>query len=177
MPTFPKIVLTLIATVFFLGEIKAQPKAVGGTFSLSGIGLSFEQPIDEDRFMDFSLKADLWEVFSDRREIPGLSAHFTWNLILKSWTSAEGNTIGISAGAGVATGYTYDYKKAAGVLLGLKGKIGIECSYMRKVKLSLGFSPVLGTHIRKEDSTLHMDYYLSGIFNTIMPEVGVKYLF
>ena len=177
MPTFLKIFLILLASGFFSGIISAQPKAVGASFSLSGIGLTYEHANDDQRFMEFSLKTELWEVLNDRTEVPGVTASFIWNLILKSWKSDEGNTLNVFAGTGISAGYANDYKQPSGCVLGLRGKIGIECCYMRKVKLSASLTPIIGTHIRREDSTLRMDYYESGIFNTIMPEIGIKYLF
>ena len=178
MPTFLKIFLTLVASGFLSGVISAQPKAAGASFSMSGIGFSYEHANDDERFMEISLKAELWEVFNDRAEVPGVTASFLWNLILKSWKSNEDNTLNIFAGTGISAGYTNDYRQAYGCVLGLKGKIGIECCYMRRnIKLSASISSMIGTHIRKENSTLRMDYYKSGIFNTIMPEIGIKYLF
>lgn len=177
MPTLLKIFLTIAAFSFLSDIANAQPRAAGATFSLSGVGISYEHANDGKRFMEFSLKTELWEVFNDRMEVPGVSASFTWNLILKSWKSDEGNTLDIFAGTGLCAGFTHDYKQPYGCILGLKGRAGIECSYLRKVKLSVCLTPIIGTHIRKEDSTLRMGCYKSGIFNTIMPEIGVKYLF
>ena len=172
-----KIFLTVFAITLCFSDLHAQHKSVGASFSLSGIGVSYENSKSDDSFIEVSLKTELWEVLNERSTAPGVSAGFTWNLILKSWQSKEGNAVNIFAGAGVTGGYAKDYKKPDGCFMGLKGRFGIECCYQRNVQLCLCIIPILGTHVRKEESNLRMEYYKAGLLNTIMPEIGIKYMF
>lgn len=177
MSALLKIFLTVAALTLCLCNLDAQTRSVGASFSLSGIGISYEHTKSDESFIEASIKTELWEVLNDRSVMPGISAGFTWNLILKSWKSKEGNSVNVFAGAGITGGYANDYKKPDGCFMGLKGRFGVEYHYQRNIQLSFCIIPVIGTHIHKEGSNLKMEYYKAGLINTLMPEIGIKYMF
>ncbi len=163
--------LTLLSAV-------AHPKSVGVTFSFTGPGLVYEHSFDRyASFIEVSLKAETSEYILDRKRHPGLSAGITWNTTLKEWASCEGNTLRFFAGPGIIGGYGADYKSDKGVFLGLKGRIGLECDFMRNVLLSVAVSPVVGAHLTSHQGDLSMKYYINGVIWALVPEIGVKYRF
>lgn len=177
MPASFKIFLTFAAIILCTYDLDAQTRSVGASFSLSGIGITYEINKSDDSFIEASVKTEIGEVLYDRSVIPGVSAGFTWNLILKRWQSKERNSLHMFAGAGITGGYVNDYKKPDGFFMGLKGRFGVACSFQRNLQLSLCIIPVLGTHIRKAGTSLQMEYYKAGLLNTMTPEIGIKYMF
>ncbi len=156
----------------------AHPKSVGATFSFTGPGLVYEHAFENyDSFIEISLKAESSEYVLDRKRYPGLSAGMTWNMIIRRWTSCEGNTLCLFAGPGIIGGYGNDYRSDKGVFFGLKGRVGIECAYMRNVLLSVAVSPVIGSHITSHQGDLSMKYYINGVVWALTPEIGIKYRF
>lgn len=173
-----KTLVTLIVSLLYIGISYAQPKAIGTTYSFSGICISYEHSVKGDSFIEAEIKAELSEVFVNRTDMPGVSTSFTWNYVLKNWTSAEGNEVRMYAGPGIAAGICKDFKKPSGIFLGLKGRIGTECSFSsRNIIISACLAPVLGTHVTLNGKILEMRYYRNGLLSTIMPEVGIRYMF
>lgn len=155
----------------------AQTRSIGTTYSYNGISLIYGQVRSDDSFMDFQLQAELGEVFMDRTDMPGLSASFTWNHVLKTWKSSEGNEIRLYAGPGISAGYGNDFRKDAGVFFGMKGKIGIDCHYMRNIRISLALSPVIGCHMTVDGEYHRMACYRNGLMSFIVPEIGICHTF
>lgn len=155
----------------------AQPRTLGSAFSYNGISLVYEHVLSDECFITTDLRAELGEVFINRTDIPGISASVTADFILKSWLSANGNPINMFAGPGAAIGVASDYHLERGVFLGLKGRIGVECFFSRKVSISASLNPILGTHMVIEDDAVHMKYYKYGLLSSILPEIGIKYAF
>ena len=129
-------ILGLLAATFFLTMSSsvsyARPKSLGATFSFTGFALSYEHELERyNSFIEASLKAETAELFLYRADLPGVSGTVTWNIKVKEWLSAEGNRLTFFAGPGIIAGYGYDYKMPQGVFFGLKGRIGIECSFYR----------------------------------------------
>ena len=158
--------------------LRAQPKAVGASFSFTGISVSYEHSLSNDNaFIETSLKAECCEAFSSRAEYPGISASATWNVILKQWSSSEGNSLRLFAGPGAIIGYGRDFKSKDGLIFGLKGRVGIECEFSRNVTISALISPVIGSHFTFEGNFVSMKYYRNGLQYGLVPEVGIKYSF
>lgn len=155
----------------------AQPRTLGAAFSYNGIAVSYEHVLSEDCFIMTDLRAELGEVFINRTDIPGLSASVTANFILKSWLSANGNPINLFAGPGAALGLVSDYHLDRGLYFGLKGRIGVECFFSRKISISASLNPILGTHMVIKDDAVQMKYYKYGLLSSILPEIGIKYAF
>lgn len=155
----------------------AQPKAIGGSFSFSGIGLMYEHFLSPSCFVEADIRTETGEFFMGRTDIPGFSAAFTSNFILKEWKSANDNTISIFAGAGVAVGKSNDYHKADGHFFGMKGRAGIECLFDRNISISMSLNPVVGSHLIVFEDHAKLEYYKNGLMNLVMPEIGVKYAF
>jgi len=96
---------------------------------------------------------------------------------LRSWLSANGNPISFFAGPGAAIGVVSDYHQERGLFFGLKGRIGLECFFSRKVSISVSINPILGTHMVIKDDAVQMKYYKYGLLSSILPEIGIKYAF
>ena len=155
----------------------AQPKAIGGTFSLSGLGIMYEHTLNEECFIDMDLRAEMGEVFMNKTDIPGVSASFSCNFIVKKWISRYGTEIKAIVGPGVAIGMARDLGEDFGYFMGLKGRVGLECCFDRKVAVSVCLNPTLGSHLNISGNTAQMKLYKIGMINTVLPEIGIKYMF
>lgn len=175
-------IITRVCTVIIMGCTSvsyayAQPKSLGTSYSFSGMALSYEHYLTNDSFAEISLKGETGEMFMGRTEIPGVSASFTWNMKIYDWTSRNGNTVSIFAGPGLTAGWGEDLKKPSGGFIGLKGRVGGECSFNRKVIISVSVSPVIGTHAVLLEDSIRMTYYRNGLLGAVIPEIGIKYRF
>lgn len=175
-------IITRVCTVIIMGCTSvsyayAQPKSLGTSYSFSGMALSYEHYLTNDSFAEISLKGETGEMFMGRTEIPGVSASFTWNMKIYDWTSRNGNTVSIFAGPGLTTGWGEDLRKQSGGFIGLKGRVGGECSFNRKVIISVSVSPVIGTHAALLEDSIRMTYYRNGLLGAVIPEIGIKYRF
>lgn len=169
--------LFILAFLLMADAACAQPRALGGTFSYSGIGITYEHEIDNDSFIDAQLRAETASAFTYGNIAPGISASFTWNMMFAGTESRNGNQIRFYAGPGLALGIADDLKSVSGMFFGLKGRVGCECEFPRKVVLSLSLAPVLGAHLKNESGSIIMLPYKMGLLYGIMPEVGIKYAF
>ena len=166
--------------IFFISAVSAyaQPKALGVVSSFKGFAVSYEHNLHkEDLFIEMALSADASEMFLYRADYPGISASFTWNHVFASWSLQDGAEMKLFAGPGLAVGYGKDFKAGNGYFFGLKGKVGIECSFERRVTVSACISPILGMHVIPYDEYLSLKYYRNGIFYSPIPEIGIKYRF
>ena len=172
-----KLIFTCIAVCTAMISGHAQPKSIGPAFSLSGFGVMYEHRLNKDCFVDVDLRAELGETFMMRRDIPGISASFSCNFIIKEWISRSGNTVSAFAGPGVSFGMSHDLDREFGYSVGLKGRIGVECCFERDIAISVTLNPVIGSHLSLEDGIVNMKYYRNGLINAILPEIGIKYMF
>ncbi len=160
-----------------MGELHAQMKSVGTTYSYAGVGLSYEHNIDDESFIDVQLRMETASMFSYGRSRPGISGSFTWNMIFADKTMRDGSKLDFFIGPGLIAGYTDDIRSGKGIIFGLKGKIGGECTFKRKIAVSISLAPVLGVHLGRHDGMLNMLFYKTGLLYGIMPEIGLKYAF
>lgn len=171
----------LIAAVLAAGlpaELNAQPKAFGMSFSFNNIGITYEHFGSEGNFTEFALNAKFSEMFLGRQKSHGGDASFTWNMKIGEFISSEGNPVTFFAGPGAVAGWGADFKKIPGIYVGIKGRIGAECSFSRRrVTISAYAAPVLGAHITESDDSIKMDYYRNGLIYSLIPEIGIKYRF
>ena len=172
-----KLLLLTALSLIMMGECLAQPKSIGAAFSVSGIRLAYEQYTDSDSFIDLSLKAECGDMFFGRGVWPGATASFAWNMIFSRYQSRNGNEIRLYAGPGLNIGWTNDLLRPHGLTFGLKGNLGIECEFDRKVTISASISPVIGTHMVFHEDFIDMRYYRMGLMGLIMPEAGIRYTF
>ncbi len=169
--------IIFLICIFSLGEIHAQKKSVGATFSYAASGLVYEHKSDERSFFDVQLRMETASMFKNRNEHPGISASLTWNMFFAEAVARDGNTLKFFAGPGATIGYCGDIKRENGLVLGMKGRIGGECTFSRNVCVSICFSPVLGLHMSRQKGMMHMLIYKTGLIYGIMPEIGIKYAF
>lgn len=168
---------TLFAAFLCCMESHAQSKAVTSSWSYNGIGIGYEQRIDEKKFIQVDLRSELAELFYDRTAPIGASASFTWNIIFAQHPSRHGNKIIYFAGPGASAGWAKDTGSASGLFFGLKGRIGAECVFKRGIALSVSAAPVLGMHASAKKNAVNMRLYRNGLTYGMLPEVGIKYLF
>ena len=183
MELFRKILIVILLTIPFLSEIYAQEHSIGTSWSFSGIGLTYEYQIKETAFVHVGAQFEMTESFLGRAAVPGGSVSFTFNDIIDSISSRNGNRISFFAGAGAAIGYCKDFRlkrkeqAAYGYFFGLKGRAGLRIEYDRNINITAAFAPVLGMHLYTKDETLMMRYYRYGILQTMMPELTISYRF
>ena len=172
-----KISCVIILTLLFLHESSAQERGVGTSYSYAGVGLTYEQPLGNETFMDLQLRAEAFEIFHSNAPFPGMSASMTWNMYFADFQSGNGNDIRFFAGSGVIIGYMPDMRAPYGGVFGLKGRVGGECRFDRNVAISMSLSPILGAHVTMREGMPHMKLFMNGLIYGLMPEVGIKYLF
>ena len=178
-----RFILILTAFLSFLGQAEAQDNALGTSWSLTGIGFSYERSINERTFVHTGIRLESGEVFIGRHTRPGGSVSFTWNTILSSWESSEGNRICFFAGPGATIGYCKDLEinrdenNQEGTFFGMQGRAGIAIEYPRNISIKICVAPVLGMHLTKGDEYNMMRYYRYGLLQTILPEINISYRF
>lgn len=170
-------IIVCMAVFMAIFQAVAQPKAAGVAFSLSGFSTMYEHNVGEDCFIDAELRTEMGEVFRNATDIPGLSASFSCNFIFKEWNSGNGNAVCAFAGPGIAAGITSDLHKDRGYFFGIKGRVGVECSFERRIAISASLNPIIGSHLMIRDEYLEMTYFRNGLLNAILPEIGIKYTF
>lgn len=171
------ILCTIALCTLFLGEISAQSRYAGLTFSYAGCGLDYSFDIDDKNFAEFQLRAETAEMFRSFHRYPGISASAVWNLIFASTLSRNGNMIRFYSGPGISAGYSRDILAPAGLFFGLKGRVGAECSFPRGISISINLSPMIGGHFTIKDEMLNMRLFKVGLLYGTMPEVSVRYKF
>lgn len=183
MKLYRTICLTVCMFVF-CGSINAQKNTVGTLWGLSEIGISYGRVIKENTFLLTGIHLETGEAFAGRTKMPGAAASFTWNTIFARKESGNGNEIRFFAGPGAAVGYCKDIRLQKsehgllGAYFGLKGRLGMEIIYDRKININICVAPVLGLHIARDMSgNLLARYYRYGLLQTIMPEIGICYRF
>lgn len=167
----------LLLSVLWPGDSSAQPKSISSIWSLNGIGLGYEHFMDENSFIQADLRAELTEVFINRKGKAGATASFTWNLVFARKESPNGNTIRYFAGPGAIAGVADDIKAPYGGIFGIKGRLGMECSFERNITLSLCTAPIIGMHTSRKNDVVNMRLYRNGLIYGILPEIGIKYTF
>ncbi len=158
-------------------DSSAQPKAVSSIWSLNGIGLGYEHNMDERSFIQADLRAEMTEVFINRKGTAGVTASFTWNIVFARKVSENGNIIRYYAGPGAIAGAANDLKASYGGIFGFKGRLGMECSFERRITLSLCIAPILGMHTSRKNEVMNMRLYRNGLIYGLLPEIGIKYAF
>ena len=178
-----RFILILMAFLSFLAQAQAQDNAFGTSWSLTGIGFSYERTINERTFVQTDFMLESVDVFIGRHNRPGCSASFTCNTILSSWESSEGNKISFFAGPGATTGYCKDLEiskeenNQEGIFFGMQGRAGIAIEYPRNISIKICVVPVLGMHLTKGKEYYMMRYYRYGLLQTILPEINISYRF
>lgn len=175
--TLKRIIILCLAAYSSISYADAQPKAAGSSYSLSGAGLTYEHFLNGDAFLHTDLRAEMLAVFMNRNNNPGISASLSYNLIFKEWKSRNSNVICLFGGPGVAVGMSHDYGNDMGCFFGLKGRVGVECSFDRHISVSLTLNPVIGSHMVLKEKHIEMKYYKNGLISTLFPEIGIKYEF
>ena len=169
--------LSLLLSAVWSGVSFAQPKSVSSIWSLNGIGLGYEHHMDGQSFIQADLRAEMTEVFINRKGKAGATASFTWNLVFARKVSRNGNTIRYFAGPGAIAGVANDLKAPYGGIFGFKGRLGMECSFERHITLSLCIAPILGMHTSRKEDIVNMRLYRNGLIYGLLPEIGIKYAF
>ena len=175
-----KLLIIIAAAVLLLSgtaRINAQPKSMGLVQSLNGISISYEHYLDTDCFIQADTGLILTDVFFGRSNVPGGYAGFSWNFIFFSKELKYGPILRIHAGPGIVAGYSVDNKRVWGPIFGLSGNIALECQYERGVTLSIGASPVIGSHFLIMKDSVNMGMYKRGLTYGFIPELGIKFNF
>ncbi len=169
--------ICMLLCTLFLGEANAQKKSVGSSFSYAGIGFVYDHTVDENSFTSFQMRLETANRYDKRSNGIGFTTSLSWNMIFSEKESPEGNTIKFYAGPGLIAGVAGDIKRKSGMVFGMKGVIGGECTFKRKVCISMDVSPVIGVHLARRDGMWNMLLYKTGLMYAIMPEIGIKYAF
>lgn len=174
---FKRYLLVCLTVFTVMSFAHAQPRSIGTSYSFSGIEVEYEHNLNKECFINTGIRAEMLANFMNKNDLPGISASVSCNFIIKEWASKNDNVISIFAGPGVALGVTHDFRKDIGFFLGMKGRVGAECSFDRNVSVSICLNPILGSHFTIADEHVVMKYYKNGLINAILPEIGIKYIF
>ena len=120
------ILCALMLATFFLDEAFAQERSLGGTFSYAGTGVEYVHYHDDRHFAQYQLRVETAGIYWSELGKTGVSASAFWNTIFATSESRNGNTVKFFAGPGITTGYSGDFMRPQGVILGLKGRAGAE---------------------------------------------------
>lgn len=172
-----KIFTVIAGLILSLGVTNAQSKALGLAFSPIGVGLSYEHHVESDNFLTLDLGIDADDYMWSRSEHLGGSLSLVWNIVFAERKSQYDNVVRFFAGPGVMAGYVTDMGNVTGTAFGMKGRIGMECKFQRSIVLSASLSPILGCHLTTKNEEIRMRLYKSGLLQTIIPEIGIKYAF
>lgn len=171
------ILCIIVMGTFFLDEVSAQNRYIGGTFSYAGTGVEYVRDIDSRTFVSYRLRMDTSSMFWSRLSSPGISAAAVFNIVFAGFESRNGVPVSFYAGPGVSAGYGTDIIGPTGMFIGLMGRVGAECRFPRGISLSLSLSPMIGGHFRIMDGMVNMRLFKTGLNYGVMPEVGVRYNF
>ena len=171
------IFICCIAAFAAVSNIHAQPKSIGTSYSLSSIGITYEHKLNQECFINVGLQSEVLGIFMNRKNDPGISASLSCNFNIIEWKSRNDNIISFFAGPGIAFGIAEDFRKDMGYFIGLKGRIGAECSFDRHISISASLNPMIGSHLVIMEEHVEMKYYRNGLINAILPEISIKYMF
>lgn len=171
------ILCSLILAISYPDEIIARERSVGGTFSYAGSGIEYAQEVDSKNFTTFQIRMETSSMFRSSTGRPGISASAFWNIVFYELVSDNGNNVRFYTGPGIAAGAANDGKSPFGLFVGLKGRIGGECSFPRKITISLSISPMIGGHFTNRNGMVSMLPYRTGLTQGVQPEVGIRYVF
>ena len=172
-----RIITTCILTCVSILYADAQTRSLGTTYSFGGIGIEYEHDLHQDCFINAGIRAETASHFMNGKRQIGMSAALSCNFIIKQWQSRNGNTVSAFAGPGATIGSSHDIDGEYGYFFGLKGRAGIECRFDRKISISLCFNPILGSHMVIFDEHIEMNPYKFGLINSVLPEIGINYMF
>ena len=175
---YTKTMLVMLMTLLSLGRADAQERnSVGTSWSMSGIGITYERETEADAFALVSVQTELGETFTGKGRYPGISASFSWNIVFAQMESRNGVPVRFYAGPGFAAGFAQDFMGPPGLFFGLKGRVGVQCAFARKVNISVSLSPILGLHVSRLDENRITRTYRNGLIQTVLPEIGISYRF
>lgn len=167
----------LLTSTLFLSNAFAQERSLGAVFSYAGTGVDYVHFTDSRHFATYQLRVETMSLFWQNHGQEGMSASAFWNTVFSEIQSRNGNTVRFYAGPGVSVGYSEDLMTPEGLIFGLRGSVGAECSFARGVAISLSLSPMLGGHFRRKDGMVNMRLYRIGLCYGFMPEAGIRYIF
>ena len=167
----------MIMAVAFGPAAHAQKNSIGTSWAFSGIGLTYERNVSPEAFAQIAVKAEMTETFLGKALYPGISANFTWNLVFAQLESRNGTPLRFYAGPGFAAGISQDMMSSPGLYFGLKGRVGMQCVFERRVNVSVSLSPILGIHVTSTDENIMTKVYRNGLLQAVMPEFGISYRF
>lgn len=172
-----KAAIAMILAVASIPMASAQIRSLGTSWSLSGIGVTYESHYSDETFIHVAVQAEMGEMFRGKTPYSGMSASFTWNHIFARAESQFGTPILFFAGPGIAAGASKDFNGPRGGFFGLKGRLGLECIYKRSVNISISIAPVLGIQLARIDENFVTRTYRNGLFQSVVPEIGISYRF
>lgn len=174
---FAKAAIAIILAVASLHTASAQKNTLGTSWSLSGIGVTYERHTSENTFAQLAVQAEMGEMFIGRTPYSGLSAAFTWNHIFAQVESRGGTPVLFYAGPGLAAGASKDLNGPRGLYFGLKGRVGMMCVFERGINISVSLAPTLGIQLTKDDENFITRTYRNGLLQSVLPEIGISYRF
>ena len=169
-----------IATILAVASIhtaSAQKNTLGTSWSLSGIGVTYERNTSDNTFAHVAVQAEMGEMFRGTTPYSGLSAAFTWNHIFAQIESVNGTPVRFFAGPGIAAGASKDFNGPRGLFIGLKGCLGVQCIYKRGVNISVAVAPIMGIQLTRIDENFVTRAYRNGLLETFVPKIGISYRF
>lgn len=151
----------------------AQEHSLGTLWSFSGIGLTYEHNVSSEAFAQVSLQTEMADIFLGKAMHPGISAAFTWNLVFAQLESRNGTPLRFYAGPGLTAGTSAD--SSPGLFFGLKGRVGMQCLFDRRINVSIALAPTLGIHVSRDEENMITQIYRPGLLQIARPEISLSY--
>lgn len=173
-------VLTLVLVLLPAGHsARAQGFALGTFHSFKGLGLSAEIPSSKPKeYNSFSLFADLARVYTGDSPSPGVKFNMSHNIRIVDFKPRTADRISLFSGAGFSAGWVRDSGKDCYGLTGaLSGTIGARAAFSCNIVLSLGITLETGILLYKDNGHIKSTLYRDGIYQTVLPHLGIYYLF
>lgn len=172
-----KAAIAMILAVASAHTASAQKNTLGTSWSLSGIGVTYERNTSDNTFAHVAVQAEMGEMFRGTTPYSGVSAAFTWNHVFAQIESVNGTPVRFFAGPGIAAGAGKDFNGPRGLFFGLKGCLGVQCIYKKGVNISVSIAPLLGIQLTRIDENFVTRAYRNGLLETFVPKIGISYRF
>jgi hypothetical protein len=184
-----KILSAAILLIATCTMVMAQPRAIGGRFPLTGVGVSYQHQIGEKNMIQADIDGNLWW------GTLGIQGTVTYNWLIPLVSVNAGNLNlypGVGIGGGIEWWNDYIYFFQPGRhnytwrnrgFLGVAGMIGIEWNFNKiPLQLSFEYRPLIGVDFSKlseyynNPEKIYTSFYTNGLWTKAFA-ISVRYKF
>lgn len=150
-----------------------QTHSAGIFNSPKGFGLIYETTRSGRSFDRIAAYADLSGILFNREPHPGVIAGYSH---LYRLPEKDGSRFYF--GPGVTLGYVTDVNAGYGFALAVNCTAGWRFTFPGKpVTIDLDFTANMGLHVRSENNETKLAFYKRGLYETLVPQLTISYVF